>query len=140
MGPANLSRINRYVSYRNLSRAKLESHYFVLSNIIQGIPQTTKCLLLSTHAFKSLFKYQTCQSVHILGYKSGDIYKSYGDDIYPEFTSHYDDSVIAIKTHTYSAAGTREYKFKRALVSKQTASQTVCNSSLHSIYDLKLDL
>jgi len=50
------------------------------------------------------------------GYKSGDIYKSYGDDIYPEFTSHYDDSVIAIKTHTYSAAGTCEYKFKRVLL------------------------
>ena len=56
-------------------------------------------------------------SMCLLGYKTGDIYKSYGDDNYPEFTSLYDDTVIAIKTHTFAHTTTNMYGFKRALVS-----------------------
>lgn len=48
------------------------------------------------------------------GYKSGDIYSSYGDDIYPEFSSRYDDTVIAIKTHNFNHGSTSG--FGRALV------------------------
>lgn len=50
------------------------------------------------------------------GYKTGDLYKSYGDDLYPEFSSLQDDSVLAIKTHTYSEDNTEEVGFKRAVV------------------------
>ncbi|XP_067948836.1 WSCD family member CG9164-like [Watersipora subatra] len=50
------------------------------------------------------------------GYKTGDIYKSYGDDFYPEFTSLSDDTVVAIKTHTFAEFMTESYSFKRALV------------------------
>ena len=61
----------------------------------------------------------------LLGYKTGDIYTSYGDDLYPEFTSHTDDRVIAIKTHTYTAASTRQFTFKRALVSRDESNALI---------------
>ncbi|KAF6025026.1 hypothetical protein EB796_016643 [Bugula neritina] len=50
------------------------------------------------------------------GYKTGDIYLSYGDDEYPEFSSAHNDSVLAIKTHTFSASSSDDFQFRRALV------------------------
>lgn len=45
----------------------------------------------------------------LAGYKTGDIFKSYGDDVFPEFSSLQDDRVVAIKTHYFSGYPNRIY-------------------------------
>lgn len=54
-------------------------------------------------------------NIYISGYKVGDSYASYGNDVFPEFSSRSDDTVLAVKAHLYSKRTTK--KFKRALVS-----------------------
>jgi len=62
----------------------------------------------------------------------GDIYESFGNDVYPEFSSLSDDRVLAVKTHFFTQHFVDELGYKRALVSTLAISGNVYEQERNS--------